>query len=177
MGGPGGAKMMLSLQYGHGFLEMVLSLKRGYDFERSLHGFCHGWQDGFPGTLKSCSRPRMGSVFVFQCSGAGETQLFLLSIMDSATSPFPLLIFFSFHCFLRSLDFHSFSGGGGSCRRQWKSAAPAGRRVCRRGVRQESESCVGEPGRHRDRRGRGLWQPQVPSPPAPRRPAREVWQK
>ena len=30
------------------------------------------------------------------------------------------------HHFLRSLDFHRFSGGGGSCRRQGKSAAPDG---------------------------------------------------
>ena len=33
--------------------------------------------------------------------------------------------------FLRSLGFHIFSGGGGSCRRQGKSAAPAGARGVR----------------------------------------------
>ena len=80
--------MVLPLQYGHGFLGIVPSLKRGYDFERSIHGFCHGWQNGFPGTLKSCSRPRMGSVLVFSCSRVSETQLFLLRIMDSANSGF-----------------------------------------------------------------------------------------
>ena len=36
--------------------------------------------------------------------------------------------FCSVHYFLRSLAFHSFLGGGGSCRRQWKSAAPVGGR-------------------------------------------------
>ena len=86
--------MVLSLQYGHGFFEMGLSLKRGYDLERSIHGFCHGWQNVFPGTLKSCSRPRMGSVLVFSRSGAGETQLLPIGIMDSATSGFRPCIFF-----------------------------------------------------------------------------------
>ena len=32
------------------------------------------------------------------------------------------------HSVLRSLAFHCFLGGGGSCRRQGKSAAPSGRR-------------------------------------------------
>ena len=112
--------MMLPPQYGHGFREIVLALRRGRDFERSPHGFCHGWQNGFPGTLKSCSRVGMGSVPVFSRSGAGETQLFHIGIMESATSVF-LYIF-------RSLGFHIFPGGGGSCRRQGKSAAPSGRR-------------------------------------------------
>ena len=84
MGGPGGSKMMLSLQYGHGFLEMVLSLKRGYDFERSPHGFCHGWQDGSPGTLKSCSRCSMGMVFWKWCPRLGEGALLRCPLMDSA---------------------------------------------------------------------------------------------
>ena len=111
MGGPGGSKMMLSLQYGHGFLEMVLSLKRGYDFERPIHGFCHGWQNGFPGTLKSCSRARMGSVLVSSCSRACETQLFLLRIMDSANSGFrPLTFFFRSIAFFNPLIFTVFQG-------------------------------------------------------------------
>ena len=99
---------------------MVLALKRGHDFERSPHGFCHGWQNGSPGTLKSGSRVGMGSVLVFSRSGAGETQLFLIGIMDSAASGFLI--------FSRSLGSYFFSGGGGSCRRQGKSAAPSGRR-------------------------------------------------
>ena len=95
MGGPGGSKMVLSLQYGHGFLEMMLSLKRGYDYEGSIHGFCHGWQNGFPGTLKSCSRLSVGSVPVFSRPGAGKTQNFSFGIMDSANSSFRPLTFFS----------------------------------------------------------------------------------
>ena len=103
--------MVLSLQYGHGFFEMVLSLKRGYDFEGSIHGFCHGWQNGFPGTLKSCSRPRMGSVLVFSCSRVSETQLFLLRIMDSATSGFRrLTFFFRSVAFFNTLIFTVFKG-------------------------------------------------------------------
>ncbi len=36
--------------------------------------------------------------------------------------------FCSLHYFIRSLVFQCFLGGGGSCRRQGKSAAPVGRR-------------------------------------------------
>ena len=73
---------------------MVPLLWREHDFERSPHGFCHGWQSGSPGTLKSGSRVGMGSVLVFSRSGAGETQLFLIGIMDSADSGFRPFIFF-----------------------------------------------------------------------------------
>ena len=72
----------------------MLALKRGHDFERSPHGFCHGWQNGSPGTLKSGSRVGVGSVLVFSRSGAGETQLFPIGIMDSANSGFRPFIFF-----------------------------------------------------------------------------------
>ena len=93
MGGPWGVEMRLSLWYGHGSREVVLALRRGHDFERSPHGFCHGWQNASPGTLKSCSRAGMGSVPAFSRSGAGETQLFPFGIMDSATSGFRPFIF------------------------------------------------------------------------------------
>ena len=73
---------------------MVLALRPGHDFERSPHGFCHGWQNGSPGTLKSGSRVGMGSVLVFSRSAAGETQLFPIGIMDSATSGVRPFIFF-----------------------------------------------------------------------------------
>ena len=88
MGGPWGVEMRLSLWYGHGSREVVLALRRGHDFERSPYGFCNGWQNGFPGTLKSCSRAGMGRVPAFSRSGAGETQLFPFGIMDSANSGF-----------------------------------------------------------------------------------------
>ncbi len=93
-GGPVGVKMMLPPQYGHGSREMVLALRRGHDFERSPHGFCHGWQNGSPGTLKSGSRRRYGQRSRFSCSGAGETHLFPIGIMDSATSGVRPFIFF-----------------------------------------------------------------------------------
>ena len=67
MGGPWGVDMRLSLWYGHGSREVVLALKRGHDFERSPHGFCHGWQHGSPGTVKSCSRHSMGKVLWKWC--------------------------------------------------------------------------------------------------------------
>ena len=94
MGGPAGVKIVLPPQYGHGFREMVLALRRGHDFERSPHGFCHGWQKGSPGTLISRPRAGMGSVLVFSRSGAGETQLFPIGIMDSVNSGFRPFIFF-----------------------------------------------------------------------------------
>ena len=95
MGGPWGVDMRLSLWCGHGSCEVVLALKRGHAFERSPHGFCHGWQNGFPGTLKSCSRVSLGSVLVFSRSGAGETHLFQIGIMDSANSPLFSIPWFS----------------------------------------------------------------------------------
>ena len=46
------------------------------------------------------------------------------------SNPLIVIKFLSFHYFLRSLDFHRFlKGGGGSCRRQGKSAAPGWARV------------------------------------------------
>ena len=106
MGGPWGVEMRLSLWYGHGSREVVLALRRGHDFERSPHGFCHGWPNASPGTLKSCSRAGMGSVPAFSRSGAGETQLFPFGIMDSATSGFrPLTFFFRLIAFFDPLIF------------------------------------------------------------------------
>jgi hypothetical protein len=68
----------------------------------------------------------MGIIFVFSCSPRSETPLFVLEIMDSTNFGFrPLILFFAPSLF-STLDLHSFLGGGGSCRRQWKSAAPAG---------------------------------------------------
>ena len=54
---------------------------------------------------------------------------FGLRAMVSTCLPSMRNIFSSLHYFLRSLGFHIFSGGGGSCRRQGKSAAPRGRRA------------------------------------------------
>ena len=66
--GPNGAsevsKMVLSLPYGHHFREMVLSLSRNTTFHHWNLGFCPGWQNVLPGTLKSCSRSSMGTTFV-----------------------------------------------------------------------------------------------------------------
>ena len=133
----------------------------GHDFERSPHGFCHGWQNGSPGTLKSCYRVGMGSVPVFSRSGAGETQLFHTGIMDSTTSGFRPFICFD------PLVFIFFSGGGGSCRRQGKSAAPSGRRGERVGRYSRVSPVSLKHSEKRDRRGRGLDQPAGPSPRPP----------
>ena len=69
----------------------------------------------------------------------------------------------------RSLGLHFFSGGGGSCRRQGKSAAPSGRRGERLGRDSIDALFLAKYSRKRDRRGRGgRWT----SCPAPRPPPR-----
>ena len=69
----------------------------------------------------------------------------------------------------RSLGLHFFSGGGGSCRRQGKSAAPSGRRGERLGRDSINALFLAKYSRKRDRRGRGgRWT----SCPAPRPPPR-----
>ena len=69
----------------------------------------------------------------------------------------------------RSLGLHFFSGGGGSCRRQGKSAAPSGRRGERLGRDSINALFSREIQYKRDRRGRGL---RCPTSPAPRPRAR-----
>ena len=91
---------------------MVLPLRPVYDFGRSPHGFCHGWQNGSPGTLKSCSRVGVGSVPVFSRPGAGKTQLFPFGIKDSANSGFrSLKFFFRSIAFFNPLIFIVLQGG------------------------------------------------------------------
>ena len=95
----------------------------------------------------------MGSVLVCLCCGASETHFFPLGITESATLGFLLFDF-------RSLGFHIFSEGGGSCRRQGKSAAP-------RGAAWVSGwyDYVFLPAKCREQaRGRGLWGTQFPAP-------------
>ena len=82
---------------------------------------------GSEGTKRSVSSAPQHQFF-FLRSHAGETQLFLLEIMDSVNFGFRLLKYFFRSIFFISLDCHSFLGGGGSCRRQGKSAAPSARR-------------------------------------------------
>ena len=72
----------------------------------------------------------------------------------------------------RSLDFYSFSGGGGSCRRQGKSAAPSGRRGERVGRGRIHALFLAKHNRKRNRRGRGGIEPTGPAPsPAPAPPS------
>ena len=79
--------------------------------------------------------------------------------------------------FFRSLDFHHFSGGGGSCRRQGKSAAPSGRRGERPG-RYSRVSPVSLKHSEKEFIEGGGWSgPRFPAPGPRARPAREVWRK
>ena len=64
----------------------------------------------------------------------------------------------------RSLGLHFFSGGGGSCRRQGKSAAPSGRRGELLGRDSINALFLAKYSRKRDRRGRGGMHPTCPAP-------------
>ena len=73
--------------------------------------------------------------------------------------------FVPLHSVLRSLAFHCFLGGGGSCRRQGKSAAPDGPAWWRWLV---GSRCLLPPSNRlrEDKRGGG-WQAQIPAPGLP----------
>ena len=75
--------------------------------------------------------------------------------------------FVPLHSVIRSLAFHCFLGGGGSCRRQGKSAAPSGRRGERVGRDRRVSPVSLKHSEKRDRRGRGLDKPRRPSPRPP----------
>ena len=72
---------------------------------------------------------------------------------------------------------HCYSGGGGSCRRQGKSAAPSGRRGERLGRYRRVSSCVFETQREKRQEREGAGVSRVPAPGPRARPAREVWRK
>ena len=82
------------------------------------------------------------------------------SMQDICSSP---------HYVLRSLASQCFSGGGGSCRRQGKSAAPSGRRGELLGRGSITALFLAKYSRKRDRRGRGGM---LATSPAPRPRAR-----
>ena len=78
-------------------------------------------------------------------------------------------IYFSLIQISRSLGLHFFSGGGGSCRRQGKSAAPSGRRGERVGRGSITALFLAKYSRKRDRRGRGGMRTSFPAPRPPPR--------
>ena len=92
--------------------------------------------------------------------------------MDSVNFGFRPLKSFCAPSFFRSLDCHSFLGGGGSCRRQGKSAAPRGRRARGGGFDMDLRDRRNET----EREGAGGCPGSSPRPPgAPLEPARSKW--
>ena len=81
------------------------------------------------------------------------------------------------HNVLRSLAFHCFLGGGGSCRRQGKSAAPSGRRGTVVGLIRVLAGSFGHDEVKRARGARVRGGPRYQPPRTRARPAREVLQK
>ena len=85
----------------------------------------------------------------------------------------PLVFLFSLDPFKKKEK-----GGGGSCRRQGKSAAPLARRGAVVGLIRGLAPSFGHDEVERARGGRGLRIPQLPAPPppaAPLEPARAKW--
>ena len=81
------------------------------------------------------------------------------------------------HSVLRSLAFHCFLGGGGSCRRQGKSAAPRARRASVVGLIRALAASFGHDEVKRARGARVRSGPIYQPPRTGARPAREVLQK